>query len=56
MRKSNGWYWCVEHTVNGLIVESGNEATRLDILQWVIANVESLPPGEGRIVKKRVGK
>lgn len=54
MRRTNGYYWCCQWTDdNGLITEFGNKATFAEIVVEVAANIDKLPAGEGKFVRKR---
>jgi len=53
-RRTNNYYWCVEYTdENGMISEAGNAATMGELTEWVVANLENLPKGEGKFTRKK---
>ena len=47
-------YWCVQFTdlTTGLITETGNEGTMAELTVWVQRNLDKLPRGEGKFVRK----
>ena len=54
-RYGNFWYWCAEFTdANGMITEAGNESTNAALVVWLQKNLDRLPKGEGKIIRKRM--
>jgi len=55
-RYGSFYYWCVEFTdlVTGLVTEAGNETSFAALAVWVQKNLDQLPKGEGKFVKKRL--
>lgn len=51
----NAYYWTILYTDpdTELVIECGNEASWSDLVTWAEANLDKLPPGEGRMVNKR---
>lgn len=51
----NAYYWTILYTdpETGLVTEAGNQPSWEALVTWAQANLESLPPGEGKMVNKR---
>jgi hypothetical protein len=51
-------YWTVEFTdkKTGMVISTGFELSQPEIVVWIQKNLDKLPKGEGKIVKKLLRK
>lgn len=54
-RHTMSYYWCAQWTDEfGMISEAGNCTSMEELVVWLAARLDSLPKGEGKLIRKKV--